>query len=118
MRIPITFKIGVETFDEEFREGYLNKHADFHSPEEVSRYFDSPCLMVGIKGQTKEMIDYDIRMLKEHFELGTVNVFTDNSTDVKRDQELVDWFMEKYAWLLDDPTVEVLYEKTDFGVGD
>ena len=59
-----------------------------------------------------------IRMLKEHFELGTVNVFTDNSTDVKRDQELVDWFMEKYAWLLDDPTVEVLYEKTDFGVGD
>ena len=118
MRIPITFKIGVETFDEEFREGYLNKHADFHSPEEVRRYFDSPCLMVGIKGQTKEMIDYDIRMLKEHFELGTVNVFTDNSTDVKRDQELVDWFMEKYAWLLDDPTVEVLYEKTDFGVGD
>ena len=118
MRIPITFKIGVETFDEEFREGYLNKHADFHSPEEVRRYFDSPCLMVGIKGQTKEMIDYDIRMLKEHFELGTVNVFTDNSTDVKRDQELVDWFMEKYACLLDDPTVEVLYEKTDFGVGD
>lgn len=118
MGIPITFKIGVETFNEEFREGYLNKHADFHSPEEVRRYFDSPCLMVGIKGQTKEMIDYDIRMLKEHFELGTVNVFTDNSTDVKRDQELVDWFMEKYAWLLDDPTVEVLYEKTDFGVGD
>ena len=57
--------------------------------------FDSPCLMVGIKGQTKEMIDYDIRMLKTHFELGTVNVFTNNSTDVKRDQELVDWFYAK-----------------------
>ena len=79
---------------------------------------DSPCLMVGIKGQTKEMIDYDIRMLKTHFELGTVNVFTNNSTDVKRDQELVDWFMQKYADLLEDPSVEVLYEKTDFGVGD
>ena len=75
-------------------------------------------LMVGIKGQTKEMIDYDIRMLKTHFELGTVNVFTNNSTDVKRDQELVDWFMQKYADLLEDPSVEVLYEKTDFGVGD
>ena len=73
--------------------------------------------MVGIKGQTKEMIDYDIRMLKTHFELGTVNVFTNNSTDVKRDQELVDWFMQKYADLLEDPSVEVLYEKTDFGVG-
>ncbi len=118
MGIPITFKIGVETFDETFREQYLNKHADFHSPQEVRRYFDSPCLMVGIKGQTKEMIDYDIKMLKENFSLGTINVFTDNSTDVKRDPVLVDWFMKKYSYLLDDPTVEVLYEKTDFGVGD
>ena len=64
------------------------------------------------------MIDHDMQMLKTHFELGTVNVFTNNSTDVTRDQELVDWFMKKYAALLDDPSVEVLYEKTDFGVGD
>ncbi len=118
MGISIIFKIGVETFDETFREQYLNKHADFHSPEEVRRYFDSPCLMVGIKGQTKEMIDYDMKMLKQYFPMGTVNVFTDNSTDVKRDPQLVDWFMKKYAHLLEDPTVEVLYEKTDFGVGD
>lgn len=118
MEIPITFKIGVETFHREFREQYLNKHSDFDSPKEVREYFDSPCLMVGIKGQTKEMIDYDIQMLKKYFELGTINVFTNNSTDVKRDQELVDWFMDKYAYLLDDPQVEVLYEKTDFGVGD
>ncbi|MBO5292107.1 MAG: radical SAM protein [Lachnospiraceae bacterium] len=118
MGIPITFKIGVETFDYDFRERYLNKHADFSSPEEVSRYFDSPCLMVGIKGQTREMIDYDMAMLKKYFQLGTVNVFTNNSTDVQRDEELVAWFMEKYSALLDDPSVEVLYEKTDFGVGD
>ena len=63
------------------------------------------------------MIDYDIRMLKTHFELGTVNVFTNNSTDVKRDQELVDWFMQKYADLLEDPSVEVLYEKNRFRCG-
>ena len=68
--------------------------------------------------QTKEMIDYDIRMLKEHFKLGTVNVFTNNTTDVVRDEELVRWFLEKYAYLEEDPTVEVLYENTDFGVGD
>ena len=118
MGIPITFKIGVETFDDDFRENYLNKHAGFTSAEEVSRYFDSPCIMVGIKGQTKEMIDHDMEMLKKYFQLGTVNVFTNNSTDVKRDEELVDWFMDKYSYLLDDPAVEVLYEKTDFGVGD
>lgn len=118
MGIPITYKIGVETFDNDFRENYLNKHADFTSPEEVSRYFDSPCLLVGMQGQTKEMIDHDIAMLKKYFKLGTVNIFTNNSTDVKRDEQLVAWFMDKYAVLLDDPTVEVLYEKTDFGVGD
>ena len=47
------FKIGVETFDKTFREEYLNKHADFDSPEEVRKYFDSPCLMVGIKRPDK-----------------------------------------------------------------
>nr|WP_252198434.1 radical SAM protein [Clostridium sp. MCC353] len=118
MGVPITFKIGVETFNEEFREKVLNKHADFRSPEEVARYFDSPCIMVGIKGQTKEMIDYDIRMVKKHFKLGTINVFTNNTTPVKQDPELVKWFVKEYGWLKDDPAVEVLYENTDFGVGD
>lgn len=118
MGIPITFKIGVETFNRDFREKVLNKHADFQSPEEVAGYFDSPCIMVGIKGQTKEMIDYDIRMVKEHFKLGTINVFTNNTTPIKQDPELVKWFIEEYSWLKDDPSVEVLYENTDFGVGD
>ncbi len=118
MGVPITYKIGVETFDYGFRENYLNKHAGFRTPEEVAAYFDSPCIMVGIKGQTREMIAEDIRLVKEHFKLGTVNVFTDNTTDVKRDPELVKWFMEEYGWLKDDPAMEVLYENTDFGVGD
>lgn len=118
MGVEIVYKIGVESFDNEFRQGYLNKHADFQSPAEVSAYFDSPCLMVGIKGQTKEMIAHDILVLKQYFKLGTVNVFTNNTTDVKRDDALVEWFMEEYACLLEDPDVEVLYENTDFGVGD
>lgn len=118
MGVPIVFKIGVETFDNDFRENYLNKHADFTKPEEVAKYFDSPCLMVGIKGQTKEMIARDISILKQYFRLGTVNVFTDNTTDVKRDEALVRWFEEEYAYLKDDEAVEVLFENTDFGVGD
>lgn len=116
--IEILYKIGVETFDNDFRQGYLNKHADFKNPEEVRQYFDSPCLMVGIVGQTKEMIDYDIKMLKQYFSLGTINVYTNNTTPVKKDDELIVWFLEKYKNLLEDPNVEVLYENTDFGVGD
>lgn len=118
MGIPIVYKTGVETFDYTFREDYLCKHADFHTPEEVAQYFDSPCLMVGIKGQTREMIDYDIEALKKYFKLGTINVYTNNTTCVTRDDELVSWFMDKYRYLLEDPSVEVLYENTDFGVGD
>lgn len=118
MGIPIIFKIGVETFNNQFRQKVLNKQAAFKTPQEVREYFDSPCIMVGIRGQTKEMIDYDIRMLKEYFELATINVFTNNTTDVKRDEELVKWFMEKYSYLEEDPSIEVLYLNTDFGVGD
>ena len=118
-RMPavLVFKIGVETFDRDFRERVLNKHADFEGPEEVARYFDSPCLMVGIQGQTRDMIARDIDYLKKYFKLGTVNVYNNNTTPIRRDEELVRWFMEEYRWLLEDPAVEVLYEITDFGVG-
>ena len=115
--VPVTYKIGVETFDNDFRENVLNKHADFKTPQEVAALFDSICLMVGIQGQTKEMIQNDISALKKYFKHGTVNIYNNNSTPIKRDEDLVRWFMEEYRWLLDDPEVEVLYEITDFVVG-
>lgn len=118
MGIPIIFKIGVETFDRNFRENVLNKHADFRTPEEVAAYFESPCIMVCIKGQTREMIDNDIRILKKFFRLGTINVFNNNSTAIRQDPELVEWFKKKYAYLNEDPAIEVLYQNTDFGVGE
>ena len=116
--IPITFKIGVETFDEDFRNGYLNKSTHFKSIDELKKYFDSPCMMVGIKGQTKEMIDRDMELVLKHFDHATINVFIDNTTTVKRDEELVQWFIQKYKFLDENPKIEVLYNNTDFGVGD
>ena len=115
--IPVTYKMGVETFDYDFRERILNKHAGFRTPQEAAAYFDSICLMVGIRGQTKEMIRRDIEAMKRYFRHGTVNVFNNNSTSIRRDEELVRWFMEEDRWHFDDPEVEVLYELTDFGVG-
>lgn len=118
MGIPVIFKIGVESFDREFREDFLNKNGDFKTIEELEEYFDSPCIMVGIEGQTEEMIDRDIKILRENFSHGTVNVFTNNSTEIKRDEKLVQWFMDKYNNLIEDPNFDILYDKTDFGVGD
>lgn len=116
--IPITFKIGVETFDNDFRNSYLNKNARFETVEELKKYFDSPCIMVGIKGQTKEMIDKDMEIVQKHFNHATINVFVNNSSQVKRDEELVSWFNEKYKFLIDNPKLEILFNNTDFGVGD
>ncbi|MFR7759609.1 MAG: radical SAM protein [Peptoniphilus grossensis] len=114
--IPITFKTGIETFDNDFRERVLKKGADFKDYREVKKYFDSPCVMVGIRGQTREMIDRDMEIIKE-FSHATVNIFMNNSTEIKRDDELVAWFVEKYKYLEDDPHVDILFEITDFGVG-
>ena len=74
--------------------------------------------MVGIKGQTKEMIRKDVEILLENFKYGTINVFVNNTTSIKRDEELVQWFRKVYRYLDEHPTIEVLYHNTDFGVGD
>lgn len=117
--IPITFKIGVETFDYDFRNKVLNKNAKFIGIDELKKYFDSPCIMVGIEGQTKQMISRDIEILLNNFEHATINVFVNNSTKVKRDDKLVKWFIEEYKELLDkNDKIDVLYNNTDFGVGD
>ncbi|MCT4660221.1 MAG: radical SAM protein [Tissierellales bacterium] len=116
--IPITFKIGVESFDYGFRNDFLNKNAKFKTVEELKEYFDSPCLMVGIKGQTKEMIDLDMKILTENFDHGTINIYIENTTPLKRDDDLVRWFLDKYKHLIDHPSYDLLVQNTDFGVGD
>ena len=116
--IPIIFKIGVETFDYDFRNIVLNKNARFRNVEELKAYFDSPCMLVGIKGQTKEMIDNDMDIVLNNFNHATINIFVNNTTNVKRDEELVSWFIKKYKFINEKTNFEVLYNNTDFGVGD
>lgn len=116
--IPIIFKTGVESFDYNFRNDFLKKNAKFKTIDELKAYFDSPCMMVGIKGQTKEMIDKDMDIVLNNFEHATINVFIDNTSSIKRDEELVTWFKEKYKFLDENEKIEVLYNNTDFGVGE
>lgn len=116
--IPITFKTGVESFDYNFRNNFLKKNAKFKTVDELKTYFDSPCMMVGIKGQTKEMIDKDMDIVLNNFEHATINVFINNTSSIKRDEELVTWFKEKYKFLDENEKIEVLYNNTDFGVGE
>ncbi|MEF9959214.1 MAG: radical SAM protein [Niameybacter sp.] len=116
--IPIVFKIGVETFDYAFRNEVLKKNAKFKDYTELKQYFESPCMMVGIVGQTKEMIAKDMAIVEDHFDYATINMFVNNTTQVKRDEDLVQWFVKQYSYLDKNPKIEVLYNNTDFGVGD
>lgn len=116
--VPITFKCGIETFDNDFRNKVLKKGVKFSSPREVANYFKSICLMVGIKGQTKEMIKKDIDYLLNYFERGCINIYVENTTPLKRDDKLIKWFKKEYSYLEENENIEILWNNTDFGVGD
>lgn len=115
--VPITYKLGLETFDDNFRNNILNKGIIINSPLDVSKYYDSICLLIGIKGQTKESIDKDIEYLLKYFKKGCINIWIENSTKFKRDLELIKWFKDKYYYLDDYENIEVLWNNTDLGVG-
>ena len=114
----VKFRIGAETFDPTLRAS-LNKGIPKNiGALEISKYFDGACLLVGIKGQTKDIIKSDIDLAKKYFEYYSVNVFMENSTDIKRDEELIDWFKNNLLnELFNDPKAEVLINNTDLGVG-
>lgn len=46
-QVCIIYKIGVESFDRDFRENYLNKYADFKDAKEVVTYFNNTDFGVG-----------------------------------------------------------------------
>lgn len=116
--IDIIFKCGIETFDNDFRNKYLKKGVHFKDYKEVRSYFQSICLLVGIKGQTKEMIQRDIEIVEDNFPHVCINIYVENSTPIKRDEELISWFKENYSYLDEKPNIEVLWNNLDFGVGD
>jgi hypothetical protein len=48
-----------------------------------------------------------------------VNLFCNNSTAVKRNEELAQWFInEVYPQIKEDDRIEVLIDNTDLGVGE
>lgn len=117
--VPTRIKLGVETFDDHVRNVVLRKAMKFESPQQVAALTDTICLLVGVRGQTRAMVRRDIDLLLKHFRYGCVNLFSPNTRSADlMDAELKAWFREEFASLAEHPTVEVLWENTDFGVGD
>jgi hypothetical protein len=113
----IRYRIGIETFDDKFRSEILNKPFPTDDISTLSREFYACCLLICIQGQTKQQILADIAIARENFREVTINVFVNNTTQIKRDEELVKWFVQDiYPSIKDEANVETLIDNKDLGV--
>ena len=116
--VEVKFRAGVETFDSQTRRRWNKGMPDCVTADEVARYFQGICLLVGIKGQTRAAVSRDIELAMAHFEYFSVNAFVENTTDEKRDEAFLDWFVREWGRRLElHPAAEVLLRNTDLGVG-
>lgn len=116
--INLKMKIGVESFDYDFRELYLVKGMKVHSPEQIGAIFDEVCLLQGLEGQTVESMRQDISIGLRCFDRICINIMIDNGMPVKPSREVVEDFVrEIYPIYKYNERVDILLNNTDFGVG-
>lgn len=117
--IKVKFRVGAETFDPILRDKWQKGIPFQNDAKDIAKYFDGVCLLICVKGQTKEIIIEDIKKAYENFEYFNINVFNPNSTNEKLDYELLDWFKKDiYPYLTKYDNIEVLIDNTDLGVGE
>lgn len=114
----VKFRCGVESFHPSLREEWCKGVPTTVSATDIARYFQGVCLLCCTQGDSRERILSDIAEARRYFEYFSVNLFCNNTTIVRRDEELVRWFVhEVYPSLLSEPRAEVLIGNTDLGVG-
>ena len=114
----VKFRCGIESFDGKQRTEWNKGIAESVQPKDVARYFDGVCLLCCTEGDSRQRILSDIATAKQYFEYASVNVFNNNTTNIKQDKELAQWFEnEVYPTLINDNCIEVLISNTDLGVG-
>lgn len=116
--ILLQVKGGVETFDSDFREKVLIKGFGYPSLSELQDVFDIVNLLVGVKGQSFEQVEKDIKIGIENFDRVCVNLYKEMDDIMPADEELKIRFMKEiYPIYKDLENVDILVENTDFGVG-
>lgn len=117
--IAIKIKIGVETFDADYRERILCKGIDETDPAVIAAAgFDEVCLLQGLTGQSASSMTEDIETGLAHFERVCVNIMNENSTSIHPDEAVIGEFLrEVYPIYQENPRVDLLIDNLDFGVG-
>lgn len=119
MGVRLHVKIGVETFDAEYREQVLDKGIDEADPAAIAAPFDDCCLLFGLSGQSVESMKLDVETGLAHFERVCINIMVPNTTPVQPDLAVREAFVrEIYPLYKNNPRVDILLENTDFGVGE
>ncbi len=114
----VNFRVGVESFDGNLRKTWRKGIPETVMPADLAAYFQGACLLVGVQGQSQEGIWRDLSLAKKYFTYFSVNVFVENSTPLKRDPHLVEWFIaECLPEITQWPEAEILLNNTDLGVG-
>ena len=117
--VEVKFRCGVESFDGQQRLAWNKGIAPEVTAEDVARYFRGVCLLCCTEGDSRERILRDIATARQHFEYFSINLFCNNTTALRRDEELAAWFeREVLPTIEDDPHIEVLLNNTDLGVGE
>lgn len=115
----LKMKLGLETFDYDFRENILKKGIKEKDNKKIAENFDEANFLFGIKGQTAESMQNDIEQGLKFFERICVNIMCENSTEIRPDKGVIESFMrEIFPTYKDNPRVDILINNTDFGVGD
>lgn len=114
----VKFRCGIESFDTAQRKRWNKGVPEWVTAADVARYFAGICLLCCTDDDTSHRITADIETARQYFEYFSVNLFCNNGTPVKRNEELAVWFTQNvYPAIKDDERVEVLVENTDLGVG-
>lgn len=115
----LKMKLGLETFDKDFREGVLKKGIPESEPRVICENFDEANFLFGIKGQTAESMERDIRLGLEYFERICVNIMCKNTSGIPPDDGVIKQFVNRiYPIYKDNERIDILLNNTDFGVGD
>ena len=116
--IQVKFRCGVESFDGQLRNRWHKGITASVMVDDVAKYFQGVCLLCCTEGDSTERILRDIALAEQYFEYASVNVFCENTTAVKRDDELAKWFVRNvYPTLKQSKKIEILINNTDLGVG-
>lgn len=116
--LKVKYRCGVETFDVSLRKRWKKGIPSNVLPDMIARDFQGVCLLCGTQGEDKNHILKDIEIARRHFEYLSINVFCNNGTHIKRDEDIARWFaQEVYPLIKDDEHIEVLMENIDLGVG-